>query len=377
MKKTPKEKMLSKLKKISKGKKYIKYPVVVLMALVILFFDAIDYFRNNGKRYMSITVVLFFFILSSSFSSPSAQDSTQTDLNQDVTTVIYEEPVANEYDFSADETQAATTDTGLLDDEDVIQENDVLNEYDNEDVSQIDNIDVFSVDEILAENQDVNAQDTETAKDTEADSYSKLSDQEIVDNILATTEFDKDDWKLVLINKQHPVPENYKFTLGTIKGSMMCDERIIADLLSMLQGAKDDGINLVICSPYRDMQRQETLFNRKVDIYMTRGKSYMEAYSLASQAVTVPGASEHQIGLALDIICDNYSSLNAGFGDTESGKWLAKHCCEYGFILRYPEGKEYITSIEYEPWHFRYVGVDAATVIMKEGITLEEFIDSL
>ena len=68
---------------------------------------------------------------------------------------------------------------------------------------------------------------------------------------------------------------------------------------------------------------------------------------------------------------------NEGFGDTEAGKWLEEHSCEYGFTLRYPKGKEYITSIEYEPWHFRYVGKEAATVMKEKGICLEEFVDSL
>ena len=108
---------------------------------------------------------------------------------------------------------------------------------------------------------------------------------------------------------------------------------------------------------------------------MGQGMSYMEAYKLASQAVTVPGASEHQIGLALDIFCDTYTSLDEGFADTEAGKWLAEHSCEYGFTLRYPSGKEYITGIEFEPWHFRYVGKDAATIMKDENICLEEFWD--
>ena len=106
---------------------------------------------------------------------------------------------------------------------------------------------------------------------------------------------------------------------------------------------------------------------------IVRGMSYMDAYKTASQAVTVPGASEHQIGLALDIISTTYSTLDEGFGDTKAGQWLAEHSCEYGFILRYPKGKEYVTGIEFEPWHFRYVGIDAAEVISRNGITLEEF----
>ena len=143
----------------------------------------------------------------------------------------------------------------------------------------------------------------------------------------------------------------------------------------MMQTAKAEGINLEICSPYRDLNRQEFLFNKKIKNYMGQGMSYMEAYKVASQTVTVPGASEHQIGLALDIFCDTYKYLDEGFGETEAGIWLAAHCHEYGFTLRYPAEKEYITSIEYEPWHFRYVGREAAAVMQEEDICLEEFWD--
>ena len=204
--------------------------------------------------------------------------------------------------------------------------------------------------------------------------------EELPDEKDSDAELSKDDWRLVLINKQHAIPEDYTFTFGTIntvKGTMKCDERIIPDLLKMLQAAKDDGINLQICSPYRDTERQTYLFDKKIKVYMKQGMSYMDAYALTAQAVTVPGASEHQIGLALDIVCDNYAYLNEGFGDTDAGKWLAKHGCEYGFILRYPKGKEYITGIEYEPWHYRYVGTEAAMIITKENLTLEEFVDLL
>ncbi|RKI90052.1 D-alanyl-D-alanine carboxypeptidase family protein [Parablautia intestinalis] len=188
--------------------------------------------------------------------------------------------------------------------------------------------------------------------------------------------FDKDDWRLMLINKQHPIPADYSFTLGpikTMKGTMKCDERIIEDLLSMIQDAGDEGINLAICSPYRDMNRQKVLFNRKIKTYMASDMTYMEAYKLASQTVTVPGASEHQVGLAIDIVADYYLNLDEGFAETEAGIWLVENCAEYGFVLRYPKGKEYITSIEFEPWHFRYVGKEAAGIMMEEGLCLEEF----
>ena len=258
-------------------------------------------------------------------------------------------------------------DTGPADDSsfaasEILDDADVLDGYEDTELENMEDIDKYTLDEILEENG-------AAAEESDASGGGQVSLDEVV--------FDKDDWRLLLINKQHPIPEDYTFELGTIKGSMKCDERIIEDLLAMLQAAKNDGIDLVICSPYRDLNRQQVLFNRKIKAYMGKGMSYMEAYKVSSQAVTVPGASEHQIGLALDIVCDSYYSLNEGFGDTEAGRWLEEHSCEYGFTLRYPKGKEYITSIEYEPWHFRYVGKEAATVMKEKGICLEEFIDSL
>ena len=238
-----------------------------------------------------------------------------------------------------------------------VDDNDVISGYNNIELEiSANEIEQLSLDDILSANE-IN---------------------ELYENIkVSKTNLSKDDWNLVLINKQHPVPEDYTFTLGTIKGNMKCDIRIIDDLTDMMQAALDDGIKLLICSPYRDYNRQEVLFNKKIDYYMKQGYSYLNSYKLASQTVTVPGASEHQIGLALDIVSNVYSSLDTGFGDTKAGIWLKEHCDEYGFILRYPLGKEYITGIQYEPWHFRYVGKEAATEIMKSGITLEEFLDEL
>ncbi len=185
--------------------------------------------------------------------------------------------------------------------------------------------------------------------------------------------FDREDWRLILVNKQHFIPEDYEVPLATIKGDLKCDERILDDLLDMLADASADGISLYPCSPYRSHERQTYLFERKITYYMGRGFSYMEAYKLGSQAVTVPDTSEHQLGLAVDIVSSTYTSLNEGFAKTDAGKWLAENCYRYGFILRYPAGKEYITTIEFEPWHFRYVGVEAATYMTRQGITLEEF----
>ncbi len=187
----------------------------------------------------------------------------------------------------------------------------------------------------------------------------------------------EDDWKLILVNKQNMVPSDYTFELGTIRGSIQADVRILDDLNTMIEDAKKDGIYLTVCSGCRDYNRQTVLFDKKIRNYMGKGMSYFDAYSIASQAVTIPGKSEHQIGLALDIICNHYSDLNEGFADTDAGRWLAENSDQYGFILRYPKGKENITGIEYEPWHFRYVGQEAATSITEQGITLEEYVEQI
>ncbi len=243
------------------------------------------------------------------------------------------------------------------------QEQIILEEDENETAcepsEETEDVVAYSLDDLLANHEEKPYQALNTDNEVTGEEYV----------------FDSSDWRLVLINKQHPIPEDYDFTLGTFTAGMRCDERIIEDLLLMMKAAKDEGVNLEVCSPYRGDNRQEYLFNKKIKNYMGQGMSYMEAYKMASQIVTVPGASEHQVGLALDIWSDTYKSLDKGFEDTAAGKWLAEHSCEYGFILRYPEGKEYITSIEYEPWHFRYVGREAAMIMKMENICLEEFWD--
>ncbi len=196
-------------------------------------------------------------------------------------------------------------------------------------------------------------------------------------DVISNVSFSKDEWNLILVNKQHPISEDYPVELGFISGSMECDARIVDSWTAMKNAAEADGVSIIVASPYRAYDRQVYLFDKKVKTYMAQGMNYLEAYKNASQLVNIPGCSEHQTGLALDIISNNYSRLNEGFAKTDAGKWLAKNCQKYGFILRYPKGKEYVTSIDFEPWHFRYVGFEAASIIMGEGITLEEFIERL
>ncbi len=310
---------------------------------VTIIYAISKYFISNFKRFGCILASLVFFIVSSSFSFLTEEPIVINEIETKEEWVAIQEC----YEYQPLELNIET--------EYVLDDDDVIVGYDNNELEvKDDEIDQFSLDDILSANELAESQYEEEKQ-----------------------ELSTDDWQLVLVNKQHPVPEDYELNLGTITGSMQCDVRIIDDLMNMMKAAQKDGVNLVICSPYRDYNRQTVLFNRKIDYYMEKGYSYMEAYKISSITVTVPGASEHQIGLAIDIVSDLYSSLDTDFGETEAGQWLKAHCAEYGFILRYPLGKEYITGIQYEPWHFRYVGKTAATIIMNEGITLEELVEDL
>lgn len=345
MKKTFREKTIMKFTGIAKGHKSLHYPCLILLSVILGFYHAGHHFITNTKRYASVAFVIAFFMSSCSFSFAVFAERTSFTKAQEIYGAVVEDS-----DVSlAVESEIIPKEQIVLDDEDMEEA------YDIEDDAE--GVDTYTIDDILESHGACRSGD-EAQEDTEENAT-----------------FDESDWRLVLINKQHPIPEGYSFDFGTIKGNMKCDKRIIDDLLLMMQAARDEGINLEICSPYRDLNRQEFLFNKKIKAYMGQGMSYMDAYKLASQTVTVPGASEHQIGLALDIFCDTYKYLDEGFGETEAGIWLAAHCHEYGFTLRYPKSKEYITSIEYEPWHFRYVGREAAAVMQEEAICLEEFWD--
>ena len=133
-------------------------------------------------------------------------------------------------------------------------------------------LDTYTLDEILESNSDYRNLVETTENEVENAEDSDYSDYE----------FDSADWRLILVNKQHSIPEDYTFPLGTITGSMQCDERILEELLAMMQAARADGVDLVVCSPYRDYNRQTYLFERKITRYMNAGMSYMDAYKTAS-----------------------------------------------------------------------------------------------
>ena len=375
MKLTFKNKVLSSVGKFNRKHRTLSFLGIAYALMAITLYNILFYFYRNAKRHICLACILLFFVFSSSFSYPAMS------LNISFATDMSIEDYSSDNYQSLSETEVAESDAELA----------VVNDVDESLIEEA--MDSVNPDVAEAEHMDPDKQaslsdiiksgavaDSDSDADLNTESSDALADTTVDDDAADiildkrnNESFDGSDWNIILVNKQHPIPDDYEFPLGVISGSMRCDERIISPLLDMMRAASADNVSLIICSPYRDMDRQTMLFDTKIDRYMNGGMSYMEAYNLASQAVTVPGSSEHQIGLAIDIISDNYSNLDEGFGNTAAGKWLHDNSYKYGFILRYPEGKENITSIEYEPWHFRYVGVDAATIIYENDICLEEF----
>ena len=206
----------------------------------------------------------------------------------------------------------------------------------------------------------------ETAQDT-GDTAEEQGTEEMEEHL-------PEDWNLILVNRTHPIPEDYQVELKNIGSGHKIDARAYDDFRAMIQAAKSEGIYIYVTSSYRDLDKQTELYNKKVESYVTQGYSYENAKEQAGQVVAVPGTSEHHLGLALDLVSSEYRRLDEKQENTKGFKWLKEHSWEYGFILRYPNGETDITGIIYEPWHFRYVGLEAAKEITESGLTLEEYV---
>lgn len=181
-------------------------------------------------------------------------------------------------------------------------------------------------------------------------------------------------WYLTLVNEDYPMEKDYVPKLTEVEKGYSVDSRIAKSLVKMLADAKADGMNIVFCSAYRSVERQEQVFNESMSKRVEEGMDYWEAYCETSKSVAVPGTSEHGLGLAVDLISNEYTELDDEQANTKEAKWLEKNCYRYGFILRYPPEKMDETGIIFEPWHYRYVGVKDATKIMKQGVTLETYL---
>ena len=182
-------------------------------------------------------------------------------------------------------------------------------------------------------------------------------------------------WNLQLINWENPLPEDYEAgELTELSNGHAVDSRIYPALQEMMDDARAAGYNPLICSSFRTWDKQSQLYERKVQFYIDQGSDRATAEEQAAVWVARPGTSEHQAGLAVDIVSVEYQVLDEGQEDTPLQQWLMAHCWEYGFILRYPTDKSDLTGVGYEPWHYRYVGEEAAKAITEQGICLEEYL---
>lgn len=181
--------------------------------------------------------------------------------------------------------------------------------------------------------------------------------------------------ELVLVNAWNSVDSTgYSADLTDIGNGMKADRICAESLKNMMDDCASAGNQPIICSAYRSRSAQQELYDDKIQRLVEEGVSAEAAPGLAAMSVAMPGTSEHELGLAFDIVDYNYQVLDEAQKDTPTAQWLTDNCWRYGFILRYPNGKQDTTGITYEPWHFRYVGRAAAEQISQMGITLEEYV---
>lgn len=208
------------------------------------------------------------------------------------------------------------------------------------------------------------SQSNDASLDTTADTSDQTSGS--TDDNMTTSS----DWCLLLVNSTHPLADDYSVDLTELRNGQSVDTRILSDLQEMFDAARSEDIYPIVSDAYRTREDQQTLMDDVIQNYEDEGYSSEEASSKAEQVIAKPGTSEHETGLAIDIAGDDDYDQ-----DTDSVlEWMNSNAYKYGFILRYPSGKESVTGAEAENDHYRYVGKEAAKVIHDQGICLEEYL---
>lgn len=211
-----------------------------------------------------------------------------------------------------------------------------------------------------------------------ASTSSKTSSENVVETF-TTPKVRKDDmWSLILVNRDNPLAGDMDIQ-KTKFDTQFVDSRAADAYKKMYDAAKKDGVTLYLRSGYRSVSTQQVNYNADIQRNLNKGYSKEEAVKLTEQYYARPGESEHHTGLAFDIITPEYHNnvytLSDKFAETKAYTWLVNNCANYGFILRYPKDKTDITKINYEAWHYRYVGVEHAKYIAKNNLCLEEYIE--
>ena len=185
-------------------------------------------------------------------------------------------------------------------------------------------------------------------------------------------------WNLILANPFNALPADWSPPLLRTSCGFNFDARAVEALEAFMASSRANGNSPILISAFRNMEHQTRLFNQRIQRFIDEDNmSFDDAKAAARRIVAYPGTSEHNLGLAVDIVCNTYHGLTDRQGTTPNGRWMALNAHYYGFILRYPADKTHITHIIYEPWHFRYVGKDAAYEIFHRGLVLEEFLSEL
>ena len=219
-------------------------------------------------------------------------------------------------------------------------------------------------------------EETTTTEEETTTTEDETTATETVETTAAPQNYDDGSWNLLLVNPWNSLSEAWvrdESNLVYASNGEYVDYRIVDQLNAMLEAGAEYG--LYVTSGYRDYDTQVYLYNNKVDRVMAaEGCSYEEALDIAATEVARPGTSEHHTGLAVDLLHNECWELEEYWEDSAAFDWMMEHCADYGFILRYPKSSQHITGVIYEPWHYRYVGVEAAQAIMSQGITLEEYL---
>ena len=186
---------------------------------------------------------------------------------------------------------------------------------------------------------------------------------------------------MVLVNHTSKMPDDYTFDTkecGSATAVNKTLQTVACDaFLEMQKAAAADGVTVWVQSGYRSVKYQTSLYERKTKYYLDKGYDNATAKEKAAAVVNPPGYSEHNCGLAADLNSPEHTGLDEGFEKTAAFRWLCEHAGDYGFILRYPKDAEDKTEIIYEPWHWRYVGVENAAKINASGLCFEEYIETL
>ena len=184
----------------------------------------------------------------------------------------------------------------------------------------------------------------------------------------------RDEWYMVLANRSSVLPGDFTVAETATVGEAVIDARIAEALRQMVNDAAAAGVKLKPTNGYRSIARQQELWDARVKTLMEGGLSQADAETKAIDYTSAPGTSDHNTGLGLDIVSEDHPAKDAGFAETAAAQWLAEHAADYGFILRYPSDKTEATGMDYEPWHYRYVGSEQAHKIKESGLCLEEYL---